>query len=333
VLTRCQRPLCQTDFLVDNEGLLHPFPAMKRSRWPLIPVFLLLIGLGGASWYFSSVIIRFKTRTIVEDQVHRLILSPAQFGLGAGEDYSVEAGDVTLRGWYFEGKPGRCGVILHHGHKGTRIGALKYAPLFRDRGCHLLLPDARYHGESSGDFGSYGYLEQQDMQALIAFFAEKTGLPRGKIGLLGESMGAAIVVLTAAREEGLAFVAADSAYSDLPTILREGAIRLYAKPILVLFYPALMLAEWRSGLPLGELSIEAAARSIRMPLFVSHSLQDNETIPEHSRRIFAASPSERKVLHMSDFGARHGKSIDTDFKWYQKHMDDFLDRHVPGFGK
>ncbi|MBE7440229.1 MAG: alpha/beta hydrolase [Spirochaetales bacterium] len=306
---------------------------MKRSvRWPLTIGLLLLFVGGGASWYFSSVIIRFKTRTIIEDQVHRLVWSPAQFGLPAPEDYEVRRGDLTLRGWFFPGKPGRCGVILHHGHKGTRIGGLKYAPLFLKRGCHFLLPDARYHGESSGSFGSYGYLEQGDMQALLDYFVQRTGLPRSKIGLMGESMGGAIVLLTAAREPELAFVAADSAYSDLPTILREGAIRLYAKPILVLFYPALQLAEWRSGLPLGELSIEDAARQIGMPLFVSHSLQDIETLPEHSQRIFDASPSVKKVLHFSDFGARHGKSIDTDFSWYQKHMDDFLDRYVPGFG-
>ena len=97
----------------------------------------------------------------------------------------------------------------------------KYAPLFWERGCDLLIFDARYHGESTGDYGTYGYYEKLDTSKAIDWFSQQVGLPPERIGLLGESYGAATALETAALRPDIAFAAADSSYRDLETIISE----------------------------------------------------------------------------------------------------------------
>ncbi len=51
-------------------------------------------------------------------------------------------------------------IILLHGFPYTRVGMIKYIPLFRSRGFNVLIYDQRFFGRSGGPFTSYGYLRK-----------------------------------------------------------------------------------------------------------------------------------------------------------------------------
>ncbi|NTV90496.1 MAG: hypothetical protein HGA22_09095, partial [Clostridiales bacterium] len=91
------------------------------------------------------------------------------------------------------------------------------------RGCDLLFYDHRYHGASTGDYGTYGYYEKQDALAALSWFEQRAGLQPSQIGLMGESYGAATALQAGPLAPELAFIAADSPYGDLETIIREQA--------------------------------------------------------------------------------------------------------------
>jgi pimeloyl-ACP methyl ester carboxylesterase len=310
-------------------------------------VALFLMYAGGA-WFFSNIIIHFQQRTLDEDRTNLEYTNPADEGLpepevievGAEFQNAVDAGGaateaVPIRAWFFANPRGaRCAVILHHGHTGTRWGAIKYAPLFWKRGCSIVSVDARYHGESGGSCGSYGYHERYDLQRVIGWLQKKTGLAKKQIGLMGESMGASIVTMTAALEPELAFVAADSPYRALVPVMVERGERQYGPVIIGAMLPgAMWLADIRCDMQVDEVSPEAAAKNIESPVFLSHSASDEGTLPYHSEAVYANVPHERKTLHVNEWNAPHARDINLRYDEYEAHMNAFLREFVPDFGR
>lgn len=312
---------------------------------------LLVLYIAGA-WFFSDVMIHFKQRTLAEDQANLEYSGVGDAGLPEPESVrivsaftpplqAVTGTDVIEIGaWYFRHPAAqaagrsKCAVILHHGHTGTRWGSLKYGPLFWKRGCDLLAIDARYHGESGGSCGSYGYHERHDMRRVIAWLQQRTGLPKAQIGLMGESMGAAISLMTAALEPELAFVAADSAYGDLNSILMERGATQYGDLLLNIMLPgAEFFGNTRCNMEVAEVSPARHAARIRIPAFISHSTADRGTLPYHSKEIYANLPGDARVLHINDWGAPHARDINVNYAGYEAHMDTFLAQHVPTFGR
>lgn len=313
------------------------------SRRAKITITLLaLLGLAylAGGWYFSGQIVAFKTKSHAEDLEKLGFSGPADYGLPAPEEIVVTGyQDVRLTGFYFKNeRPPReasppCGVIIQHGFTGTRWGAVKYAPLFWKRGCDLVMMDARYHGTSGGEYGTLGYFERYDMQRVLAWFSAKTGLPKRKIGLMGVSMGGAISLLTAALEPEIAFVAADASYHDLGTILAERARILYHPALQILVPIAFVIAELRADIEIEDVSPGSHAGEIKAPVFLSRSDTDAYTPPYHSEVIFEHLAHDRRVLHKTDWGSKHGKCIDDNFARYEANVDAFMKEYVPDFGK
>lgn len=295
-------------------------------------VAVLIAAYGAVSWYFSGMVIAFSPHSL-EQQLARHG-SPTQYGLPIPEEVRIDAGDVTLVGWLFEQEAeADCGVILLHGIRSSRYGALKYTPLFWDRGCDLLLYDARYHGASAGDYGTYGYYEKQDVLAALGWFMGRTGLTPGQIGFMGESYGGATSLQAAALQPDLAFVAADSSYRDMDTIIAEQAVQRFGPPIRAMVPGALAVSGLRAGFAPSEVSPMDLAEQIQAPVLLVHSLTDTYTVPAHSQDIFPHIPNPCKVLFLTDWGASHGESIDTGLARYREKMNEFLDTCVPGFGR
>lgn len=291
---------------------------------------LVIVAYVAGAWYFAGILVAFDSKTLAEDKARGDLAEPQELGLPAPENVTIDTGEVALAGWFFENPAeGNCGVILLHGHTGTRYGAIRFAPLFWGHGCDIVAFDARYHGESSGDYGTYGYHESDDTLAVVDWLATQSDIPSENIGLMGTSYGASTVLQAAAKRSDLAFVAADSSFEDLITIVTLQGVRQYG-PWVKLFVPgAFLLASWRADFDPAATSPMLAAQQIAIPVFISHSLQDSYTPPNHSEAIFANVPHERKVLHLTDWGAEHSGSIDTNFAGYQAQIDSFLAEFVP----
>lgn len=284
------------------------------------------------SWYFSGIVVAFDTDTLAEEEAERGV--PADYGLPAPEEITFQGDGETLAGWYFDNPvDGNCGVILLHGITGSRYGGLKYAPLFWERGCDLMMYDHRHHGASSGDYGTYGFYEKLDALAALEWFASRTGLPHDRIGLQGESYGAATALQTGALATDLAFIASDSSYRDLKTIVSEQAVKQFGSWTSLFVPGALGVSGLRADFAPSEVSPMVSAESLTEPVFLSHSASDAYTLPHHSEDIFAQLPQATcKRLHLTDWGSEHADSIDDNFDAYKTQMVEFLDACVPGFG-
>ncbi|BDA77950.1 exported protein [Leptospira kobayashii] len=300
----------------------------KRALGLTTIIFVIL--LLSAGYYFSTEMVAFQVRTIDEDHEKSRIKDFKQIGLSEPETLRFQNGTISIQSWFFKNpKKKKCGVILLHGHSGTRWGILKYAPLFWKRGCSLFVYDARHHGESSGEFGTFGYYEKFDLDKGIEYFSEVSGIPEEKIGALGESYGAATVLQLANIRKDVAFIIAESSYKDMRTIIQKRAIELYGYPILIVSSVAFQIAELRANFSVEETSPLKAASHISAPVLLIHSKADELTPYEHSVEIFEAIPGKKKKLFITEWGAPHAKSINTNYKEVENSVDAFVKEYAP----
>lgn len=310
-----------------------------RLRWLLTAVLsMLLAAYFTVAWMFGWLLLAQGRMSPAQEAAYLESIgaasTPADVGLPEPEVFVVVHNGVRLVGWYFRNPAGGdCGVVLLHGRGGTRVGMLAYAPLFWRHGCDLALYDARVHGESGGEFITFGDHEAGEAVAVADWLAQRAGLERGQIGLFGVSYGATTALLAGAAAPDLAFVAADSAYSDLATLARERAEMAYGPLNAALFTPS---ALWISGLiarydPFAVSAVEAV-RQPGPPALLVHAGEDAYTRAGHSQRIYEAAGTGRAALYITDWGAGHAGSLGADPAGYQALVDAFLKDYVPGFG-
>ncbi len=78
----------------------------------------------------------------------------------------VASDNTTLKAWWFPAADSNHGcVLVLHGISDSRASSSGFAPLFLQSGYSVLTPDSRAHGESGGEFVTYGLLEKYDVVA------------------------------------------------------------------------------------------------------------------------------------------------------------------------
>lgn len=214
-----------------------------------------------------------------------ILHNPAEFGLSYSCVAFPSRDGLMLRGWWFEGDKDRPVVILLHGIQANRaeppervFGIVKE---LTKSGYNILAFDFRAHGESQGKHISAGYREKNDLLGAIAYLRQ-SGVT-GKIGVLGFSMGAAISLLTAAECPEIKAVVADSAFTDVVSIVKA---RFPNKYILGFITTALFsVIKLLYNIDFTRIRPLEAARLISVPVFIIHGGQDKLIPVEHAYRL------------------------------------------------
>ena len=134
--------------------------------------------------------------------------TPADLDL-AYEQVTLTSGDgVILSGWYIPSR-NKAAVILLHGYGANRTEMLGRAGALARHGYGVLLYDLRAHGESGGDWRTYGWLDVKDVDAALVFLQNRADLDPERIGILGFSIGGQIALRAAAQSDRLKAVVAD----------------------------------------------------------------------------------------------------------------------------
>lgn len=132
---------------------------------------------------------------------------------------------VSLAAWWVPAeRPDAAAVILVHGKGSCRHDPVILLPagMLHRNGFAVLMVDSRDMGDSEVLDGRYSGGTQEYMDVLGAWdWLRARGLPANRIGLLGESNGAATVVIAAGEEPGIEATWEDSGYSDTSTVIRE----------------------------------------------------------------------------------------------------------------
>lgn len=213
-----------------------------------------------------------------------LIFVPARYPDGyweskpAGvEDVQFAAADGTqLHGWYASHEDPLAVVLYAHGNAGNithRIDLLQR--LHRDLHCTVLLFDYRGYGRSEGKPSEAGVL--QDGRAARDWLAERAGVAKQDLVLMGRSLGTSVAVDLAADAGARGLVL----YSGFPS-LRDVAAR---------FYPWLPV-RWVMRT---RLDCIGKIQNYHGPLLQAHAEQDEIITVDLGRQLFEAAPMQQKV--------------------------------------
>jgi fermentation-respiration switch protein FrsA (DUF1100 family) len=219
--------------------------------------------------------------------------TPADVGLDYRE-VSIQSTDgLQLAGWWVPGNDPSRAVVLVPGIAGDKADrhVLETAPVYAGAGYGVLMIDLRAQGRSEGERVTMGYEEVRDVRGALSWLKER-GFSPDEIVLHGFSLGGATVLRAAAPESGVAAVVEESAYADLPLILRQQLPKVSGLP--AFFIPGIFLmGKLFLGIDPWVVRPEEDARRLcekGIPLLIIHS-KDDETVPfEHARRIKAACP-------------------------------------------
>lgn len=297
------------------------FASGRWFRWAggLAAAVLMVLGLGygGVSLVTADRLTRSTTR--------REGVDPRRFDPDA-EAWSTRTSDgVTLRGWYLPTQSRRHLIVLVHGMWSTW---LEMAGLGRDlhrRGFDVLLFDLRGHGESDPVRLTLGRRERGDIRAVLAW-AESEGYSDDRIGWLGYSMGGSTILMEAARNPAIQVAVVDSAYGDLPRILKTQLSLHSGLP--KLFNPGILLAaRLVFGVRTDDLVPIRFARAWGgRPLLLIHGESDS-LVPVGQARLLAQAAGD-SCRAMTFPGVDHAQAYESDPVAYVELVGGFFDAHL-----
>jgi uncharacterized protein len=228
---------------------------------------------------------------------------------------------LLLRGWWLPAPEPTRTVIALHGHRGARHHCVGIGAALWRRGANVLLFDHRGRGSSEGEFLSLGHFETLDALAAIEYVLSRA--PRAPLGLIGYSMGAAVAVMSAARDDRVAAIVADSPFASergvVRALLRKRASHL-CRPI------AALTERWLPYDP-GEVEPlrEVAKIAPRASLFV-HGLLDKTCDPGDSLKLHEAAGEPKELWLLERAG--HCDGYFADREAYCEKVAAFFEEHL-----
>jgi fermentation-respiration switch protein FrsA (DUF1100 family) len=232
-----------------------------------------------------------------------LIGTPADIGL-AFDEVSLEAADKgKLHAWWVPCDRARGTLILSHGNGGNISHRMEKLKIFHDLGLSVLLYDYRGYGKSQGKPSETGVYA--DAQAAYDFVVNDKKIPALQIISCGESLGGSIAARLASKNS-VGLLILDSSFSSL-------------KDIAKVHYP---LVQW---LVQSKFDTLGAVRSVKAPVLVLHSRND-EVVPfAQGKRLFdAANPPKEFVELTGD----HNSGFLRSKTKYVNAIAAFLNRHL-----
>ena len=250
--------------------------------------------------------------------------TPADFGLTAQTVRFRAADGVLLEGWKILVDASRPWILLCHGVGSNRADLLDVAAGLRDARFNLFLFDFRGHGGSTGRTTSFGWREQRDLEGALAFLGRQAEIPARAYGIYGISMGAAVALMVAARDERLGAVAVDSPYQSLEASLRRHMVLWYpAVPRVPLLWFVLATYRMRFGVWPSRVSpLRAIAQIAPRPVLLIQGSRDKRVAPEEARRLHAGAGTPKELWIVE--GADHLGGFAQDPKAYQSRLESFF---------
>ena len=232
---------------------------------------------------------------------------------------------LRLSGWYVRSK-NRAAIVVVHGGGGDRTGALRHAQLLARHGYGVLVYDSRGRGESEGGHNALGWGWEKDVAGALAFLRARRDVDPGRIGGLGLSTGADVLIEVATTDRELKAVVADGAtarsFDDARNLVGVDADLPY-------FWVFTTAARVFSGSSPGEPLEELAAKVSPTPLLLIAS--GNSQNEGEYNRLYAEAAREPVELWDIPEG-HHTAAIRERPRGYERRVVRFFGNALLGRG-
>lgn len=218
-------------------------------------------------------------------------------------------------------------AIIAHGYMGQASDMPQYAKIYHDLGYNVLMPDARGHGKSEGDYIGFGWHERKDYLQWIDRVVKKD--PQSEIVLHGVSMGGATVMMTSGEKlpDNVKAFVEDCGYSSVKGELNYQLKQMFNLPSFPLIPVTSLVTKIRAGYFFGEADAIKQLNKNKRPMLFIHGDKDDFVPYSMLAEVYAATkgPKEQYVVH----GAKHAEALSNDPSMYQKKVTEFIQKYVP----
>lgn len=253
----------------------------------------------------------------VASHVARADVPAPQLG-AAHEDVTLHTRDgLKLDGWYVPSR-NRAAVIVFPGRSGTQ----RQARALARHGYGVLLYDRRGEGRSEGMPNGWGWDFDEDIRAGIAFLRHRADVDPQRIGGLGLSVGAEMLLQTAAQTTDLAAVVSEGAGARTAREEVDDASGALDKAGAALSYGMrdLTNAILQDRRPPADLKT-LVGRIAPRPVFFIHAGADEVG---HRTPVYYRAAGEPKQIWEAPGG--HTEGIERAPREYERRVTAFLDR-------
>jgi uncharacterized protein len=289
-------------------------PAGPRQRWAYR---VLAVPLGLLAFLYTIV-----PMSIALTETHKY---REPVGSPPSADYrevGFEATDgVDISAWYRPSQNGAT-IIIVHGGGGDRTGAVAHAKLLVRHGYGVLLHDARGRGKSEGVQNAYGWGWPKDIGGAIRFLKTRDEVDPERIGALGLSTGADVLIQVAGQGPDLKAVVADGTYAGS---FEDGQRIMGFSPITPFMALEFATVGATSGTTPGP-AIEDMIKRITSPLLLVAAGPPEKDAGEVYDRAAGDRPVD--VWYLPDVG--HTAAIREAAPEYERRVTEFFDAALTG---
>jgi len=244
-----------------------------------------------------------------------------------GRDVFIKSFDaLTLRGVIDDTSRDKF-VILCHGYLGSHTDMVSRAEHMKALGYGVLLPDARAHGMSEGDYIGMGWHDRHDVLSWIKYINDEYS--PSSLVLFGLSMGATTVMKASGETlpENVKAVIDDCGYSTIGGEFAHVLKKYYKLPAFPVLNAGDIFTRHKAGystLKNGS-CIEALSRSVTPTLFI-HGERDGLVPYEMMEQLYEAAKCPKEKVSFPDAG--HTECITSDEVGYWSAVESFLSKYV-----
>lgn len=261
-------------------------------------------------------------------------LAPYREQMDAGRDWFmsrelekleiVSHDGLRLRGLYLEHPEARGTIILMHGYR--MDGYTDFTCVYKkyyELGFSLLNAFQRAHGDSEGEYITFGIKERFDCRDWAIYISDRFG-PEHKIVLDGLSMGASTVLMATGLElpENVRGIIADCGFTSPWEQLVHLMKTRYHLPVHPLLDLADLFARLFARFSFKEYSTLEAMKKNTLPVLFIHGEDDDFVPHSFTLRAYEACSAPKRLVIVP--GAAHGISYLVDPDTCSRELERFL---------
>lgn len=243
--------------------------------------------------------------------------------------YITSEDGLNLVGYYLPAsKPTTKTAILAHGYTSQGLHMESFAWFYHELfGYNVLMPDARGHGQSEGDYIGFGWPERKDYLLWIQTVIDRVG-GDAQLVLHGISMGGATVMMVSGEDlpSQVKVIVEDCGYTSAYDELAYQLKKMYNLSPFPIMPATSVITRWKAGYSLYEASALKQVKKTRLPILFIHGEEDRFVPFEMVWELYEACPSEKEIYVVK--GAGHGNAYGTDRAMYVQRVSDFLARFI-----
>lgn len=214
-------------------------------------------------------------------------------------------------------------VICFHGYTGEGLSNhVAIADYFLKHGYGMLLPDARAHGESEGEYIGFGCLDRKDALSWIKWTIQKCG-EDVQIMLHGTSMGGATVLMTSGLElpANVKGIVSDCGFTSPKEVFTHVMNNMYHLPAFPVIQGADLINKKLAGYGMDECNAKREVQKAKVPILFIHGSADTFVPCSMCHEIYDNCRSPKRKLIVE--GAAHAESYYKDMETYEKVLTEF----------